>query len=278
MAEWLFPVNPTIYDIERAFDDLHEICWAKYGFEFQIDDLIYLYVTEPVGKVRYQYKVTGLADNSELPEKDKDYWLNEKELDSYKGDYFIIQPIKKVEKATLSRRYLIEQGLIAPKDTLQSHKTTKFVKGKKSEKINEHQTLLAFIGGQFNAELKNADYPDEANLENALFPEGAKQTVVVNRYERNLEARAKCIEFHKARCKVCEMSFAETYGLFAKDFIHVHHITPLHQISERYEVNPETDLIPVCPNCHAMLHRQENGVPMTVERLKLLYEVSKSSN
>jgi 5-methylcytosine-specific restriction protein A len=73
------------------------------------------------------------------------------------------------------------------------------------------------------------------------------------------------------------MSFAETYGTFAKDFIHVHHITSLSEISDSYEVNPETDLIPVCPNCHAMLHRQENGIPMKVDRLKLLFEVSKNS-
>lgn len=128
---------------------------------------------------------------------------------------------------------------------------------------------------EFNNETIATDYPDEADLENKSFPEGAKQTVQVNRYERNPEARAKCLEIHGIRCEICKMSFAETYGTFAKDFIHVHHITPLHKISENYEVNPETDLIPVCPNCHAMLHRQENGIPMTVERLKLLYEVSK---
>lgn len=73
------------------------------------------------------------------------------------------------------------------------------------------------------------------------------------------------------------MSFDETYGMFAKDFIHVHHIKPLSEINEEYEVDPINDLIPVCPNCHAMLHRQQNGIPMTVERLKLLYEVSRNS-
>lgn len=33
-------------------------------------------------------------------------------------------------------------------------------------------------------------------------------------------------------------------------------------------MNPREDLIPVCPNCHAMLHRKENGVYLTVEELR----------
>lgn len=71
------------------------------------------------------------------------------------------------------------------------------------------------------------------------------------------------------------MSFEFVYGFFAKDFIHVHHIKPLHEISESYEVNPETDLIPVCPNCHAMLHKKDdNDLPMTVDQLKKLFSAS----
>lgn len=276
MAEWLFPVNPAIYDIDRAYNDSYQICWAKNDFEFQINDILFLYMTEPIGKIQYQYQVVGFANRSELPEKDRDYWLNKKELEEYRGDYFIINPIKKVDKATLSRRYLIEKELITPKDTLQSHKTTKIVKSKSLEKVEAHKHLLSYIAHQFE-DINDTNYPDEANMDIERYPEGAKQSVLVNKYERNPEARAKCLEIHGTRCKICDMSFVETYGFFAKDFIHVHHVTPLHQISESYEVNPETDLIPVCPNCHAMLHKTENGLPMTVERLKLLFELSKKN-
>ncbi|MBF9038450.1 hypothetical protein LSUCC0246_08010 [Rhodobacterales bacterium LSUCC0246] len=41
-----------------------------------------------------------------------------------------------------------------------------------------------------------------------------------------------------------------------RNFCHVHHISPLSEVGERRAVNPITDLIPVCPNCHAMIHRQ----------------------
>ena len=39
-------------------------------------------------------------------------------------------------------------------------------------------------------------------------------------------------------------------------------------IGKEYELNPTKDLIPVCPNCHAMLHRKDP--PYDVNDLKEL--------
>ena len=106
--------------------------------------------------------------------------------------------------------------------------------------------FLTHIFNEFKTDSVNTDYPDEAGLENETFPEGAKQTVLVNKYERNPEARAKCIEIYGTRCCVCGLSFEHMYGSFAKDFIHVHHLKSLHTIGEQYEVDPKEDLRPVC--------------------------------
>lgn len=275
MANWLITVNYDEFDLENAYEDLSVIYWSRLSKSkdagFQVNDIVYIYVTKPVSKVLYKFKVIDQSDNY-YPIEQRKYWKNKEEIDSYKGDFSVFEKLKKVDKATLSFDYFIQNELI-PDAPIQGRRTDR------NKTVNDPiRIFLAHIENEFNNETITTDYPDEANLENKSFPEGAKQTVQVNRYERNPEARAKCIEFHKARCKVCEMSFAETYGLFAKDFIHVHHIKPLSEINEEYEVDPINDLIPVCPNCHAMLHRQENGIPMTVERLKLLFEVSKNSN
>ncbi|MEW5967974.1 MAG: HNH endonuclease [Pseudomonadota bacterium] len=40
--------------------------------------------------------------------------------------------------------------------------------------------------------------------------------------------------------------------------MHVHHLKPLALTDGAYELDPIADLRPVCPNCHAMLHRGEN--------------------
>ena len=76
----------------------------------------------------------------------------------------------------------------------------------------------------------------------------------VNRYERDPELRARCIDFHGSNCKICSFDFARIYGWIGNGFCHVHHIRPLSEVAGRHEVNPITDMIPVCANCHAMLH------------------------
>jgi 5-methylcytosine-specific restriction protein A len=106
-------------------------------------------------------------------------------------------------------------------------------------------------------------FPDEVVPH---FYEGGKQSVVVNRYERDPQARDACIARHGCVCAVCDFDFGEKYGELGKGYIHVHHIVPLSQISQSYRVNPVTDLRPVCPNCHAMLHRREPV--LTIEQLR----------
>lgn len=110
-------------------------------------------------------------------------------------------------------------------------------------------------------------FPDELPTETTeeLF-EGIKKTVIVNSYERNPKARQLCIKHWEAICAVCSIDFEKIYGEIGKGFIHVHHLTPVSKIGKTYQVDPINDLIPVCPNCHSMLHRQEP--PFTIDELK----------
>ena len=84
--------------------------------------------------------------------------------------------------------------------------------------------------------------------------EFAVKKVVVNAYERNAEARKACIDVFGAVCSVCSFDFEAEYGRIGRGFIHVHHLRPLHEIGENYQVDPLNDLRPVCPNCHAVIH------------------------
>ncbi|NYT73572.1 HNH endonuclease [Halomonas sp. QX-2] len=86
------------------------------------------------------------------------------------------------------------------------------------------------------------------------FVEGAVLKVFVNKYERSRKARTACIAKHGARCFFCKFDFGERYGDVYSSFIHVHHIVPISKIGKNYKVNFEKDLVPVCPNCHAVIH------------------------
>ncbi len=104
------------------------------------------------------------------------------------------------------------------------------------------------------SDLRGRLYPDELEL-NTKYVEGTSKQVLVNAYERNAKVRKDCVRFHGARCKVCKLVLQEMYGAVGKDFIHVHHLKPVAGTRGKYVLDPKTDLVPVCPNCHAMLHR-----------------------
>jgi len=109
-------------------------------------------------------------------------------------------------------------------------------------------------------------FPEEISPPHQVLVEGSLRQVIVNAYERSPKARNICIEHHGLSCKVCGFDFEEMYGELGAGFIHIHHIIPLHQIKSSYKVDPIKDLIPVCPNCHAMLHRPKDQ--LTIEQLK----------
>ena len=100
-------------------------------------------------------------------------------------------------------------------------------------------------------------FPNE--LDRGLrYVEGARKQVWVNAFERDPAARQACLAHYGYNCAVCNFNFADRYGSIGKEFIHVHHLKPMALTDGEYELNPVADLRPVCPNCHAMLHRGEN--------------------
>lgn len=100
----------------------------------------------------------------------------------------------------------------------------------------------------------------------AGLPEGARLRVEVNRYERSPVNRAACIAHYGPVCRVCGFEFGAVYGALGGGFIEVHHRIPVSAMGGSYQIDPVRDLVPVCGNCHAMLHRQDP--PLTVEELR----------
>lgn len=98
-----------------------------------------------------------------------------------------------------------------------------------------------------------------------IYLEGTRRTRLIKACERNPEARSKCVEHYGARCQVCRLAFEDLYGEIGKGFIHVHHLVQMAEIIDEYKVDPIQDLRPLCPNCHAMIHKRVP--PYTIEEL-----------
>lgn len=120
---------------------------------------------------------------------------------------------------------------------------------RRKEIYNEYLKLI-------DSDIDKPIYPDEVDSE-IEYAEGKTKRVLVNNYERNPIARKKCIEQYGYKCQVCEFDFKEKFGEIGKDFIHVHHKIDISTIGNEYSVNPISDLVPVCPNCHSMLHKRK---------------------
>ncbi len=120
-------------------------------------------------------------------------------------------------------------------------------------------------------------YPEEIPTDELnSFAEGLQKTIKVNTYERNPKARQKCIEHWKPICSVCDFDFEKMYGKLGSGFIHVHHLNPVSEVGQTYQINPINDLRPVCPNCHAMLHKK--NPPLTIKALKEIIHKPKNYN
>lgn len=114
-------------------------------------------------------------------------------------------------------------------------------------------------------------FPDELEP-GQKYVEGARKQVRVNAYERDPRARKACLKAHGLDCAVCGFNFEARYGALGRGFIHVHHLKPLGLMEGAYELDPVADLRPVCPNCHAILHRHEPA--LSIEKLRAVLEAS----
>ncbi|OOE13152.1 HNH endonuclease [Fictibacillus arsenicus] len=246
---WLVPANPNEYDLEKAFSRYEILDW-KRSFKYENGDILFLYVSGNVKKVRYKVEVIEGEVKTNDVYHNKMYWLDKAKFeDSKNWDWSRVRLVDENDTAELSLNRLRNYGL----------------KGNIQGSMKLTGELQDYIMSFFEQDLTKEYYPEEVveNLE-----EGQRKTIKVNMYERNPIARKKCVEHYGIQCQVCETNFEKTYGDVGKDFIHVHHIKPLHEIQQEYIVDPVKDLIPVCPNCHAMLHRKEDGEYLTIEQLK----------
>jgi 5-methylcytosine-specific restriction protein A len=144
------------------------------------------------------------------------------------------------------------------------------------DKTNRKKYKIREIIEKYSKYITNTyiNYPDEIDKSLYLY-EGATKKVIVNKYERNLEARRKCIEYFGAICCVCEFNFEKIFGKVGEGFIHVHHLIEISTIQKSYIIDPINDLIPVCPNCHAMIHK---GPPYSIKDIKKILNENRLLN
>jgi 5-methylcytosine-specific restriction protein A len=142
--------------------------------------------------------------------------------------------------------------------------------------------LWAYVSG-FTKEFEiqsiqfDLDAMEEANTDSEVTAaEGRERLFISRRRERDPRLRKKAIEIHGVNCKACGFNFGKSYGEWGEGFIEIHHAKPIATYSsEGDETNVDTDLIPLCSNCHRMVHRRK-GKLLSLEELSSMLNQNNS--
>lgn len=132
---------------------------------------------------------------------------------------------------------------------------------------NRHGSAVA--GGQ-NIRWTLASCSEPVTAKIAIYKEGVRFSVTSTAIERTPLARQECIQHFGCKCFVCGFDFMKAYGKLGANYIHVHHKVDISTKTAVYEVDPIKDLVPLCPNCHAMAHQRRPSI--SIEELKVIYK------
>ena len=132
--------------------------------------------------------------------------------------------------------------------------------------LNLYATYVAVKNGEVG---ESEELPD-----NISSGQEAKKYRWHRRAERNQKLAADAKKFHGSTCKVCGFNFEQKYGERGKGYIEAHHIVPFADLVKEPEpvtLDPKTDFVVVCANCHRMLHRTKPA--MLPDQLKRILEI-----
>ncbi|MGB7606441.1 MAG: EVE domain-containing protein [Lutisporaceae bacterium] len=147
---------------------------------------------------------------------------------------------------------------------------------KQSQKIDSFPSIRfkKICNDKYNIEFINPneverDVESEETEWSGTYKEGKLKSYYGKRYERDPRNRQRAIEIHGTVCCACGFDFQKVYGNRGAGYVEIHHVNQLSDNDGEIEINPKTDLVPVCSNCHRIIHRERENV-LSIEELKAI--------
>jgi EVE domain/HNH endonuclease len=271
---WIFQGNPKRFQMDEYIKSNKTVWWSVNQEHFldaiSVDDVVYLWRSDGgqkgTGGIIARGRVSGVPETNVAPSK---YWIDAKNT----GSHYSV-PIE-IENHLIDKEFIRRVELLqdpALQDLLilrMTNNTNYLVESEQVEMLNKRWSERTHSIHTSVLQAVQEDIESEEAQFDQFYSDGEVREYFGNRYERNAKNRSRAIEIHGTSCLACGFNFEAVYGLHGKDFIEVHHIQPLSTIKQAMEVNPETDLVPLCSNCHRMVHRKKDDV-LSVEQVKNL--------
>ena len=189
--------------------------------------------------------------------------------ESIKNDFF----------ATITEFIPFEEAVLAKDDSnyletiSESRKSNYWRDGVRAIDAETYYLIISKVNPNKVSEQKKVYISDKIieNYQDSLesLSEGKKSKRYITMYERNPKYRKQAIAIHGNSCSACGFNFRDFYGEYAEGFIHIHHIVPVSEFEAPKTIDPETDLIPLCANCHSVVHRKRDKT-LSITELKYL--------
>ncbi|UZP68721.1 HNH endonuclease [Desulfovibrio mangrovi] len=132
--------------------------------------------------------------------------------------------------------------------------TSKMLLFTKTERQDSYNLSIVTENNDENFHLRDEEFHPRPRMEGTLTN---RSSIVRKRSQAN---RLAAIKHHGLNCVVCGFNFEKFYGPLGQGFIEIHHVNPLHEEDGEREVDPVQDLVPVCSNCHRMLHKSSKSI------------------
>lgn len=246
MTYWILPWNKNVFNLPKCLEDFGFVEWRQRN-KLAVGDIVFIYCSNPLKQIKYMMQVSKIQIPFQESVNDKYLFSDKYELkptDFYARFVPIIEVSDNNENLSLDslRKLGIESNLQG---------------GIKVTNDILNQFLMAV----------DVVFDDLSQT----FTEGKTHSLSVKAFERNEQARDACLKHYGYSCQICGINFEKFYGEIGENFIHVHHVDFISSFNGiEHKINPIEGLIPVCPNCHAMLHRKINGSYITPSELKAL--------
>lgn len=239
------------------------------------------YVCSPSNEEQMYFDITAYVHNKirliieVTPQRHGGYILNEMEHSGAEKQKRFFDYIHMLEDFGAKVKFQVNNSDIQSEETWPSHWRSLYLKIMKLPiPENEELTIISdWLRHSFDmmfSLLTIMDVDLDEVTKAVMQSEGTPQEVRSIRYERNPINRQLCLHKKGYCCAICGMNFYDMYGELGKNFIEVHHTTPVSEMGENFILDIDRDLVPLCSNCHSMVHRRKP--PYTIDELKKLVE------
>ncbi|MGL4971692.1 MAG: HNH endonuclease [Culicoidibacterales bacterium] len=267
MMNWILSANLNVYNHEQSFAKNSFIDWKKTA-NFEVGDIIYIYVSKPVSAICFVGKVTKIDMDFTECIDDREFWMDETKYEAAKdGLYNRIQFLGAIDSEKASLEILKEKGLKAAPQRPMRIKDVDLAEY--LQKLCDYRDNNGVVYYEVNEEKTNLDQALAHLKESKITFSGVKKLALApfineqqqKSYQRDASIAAKSIAIANYQCEIDNNHPSFIRRTNNENYTEAHHLIPMNAQGDfKYSLDIEENIVSLCSNCHNCLHYNQRKV------------------